>query len=79
MAQPGMASDRWEIAKLLARGHGLATICYCDVEPDFVGGMQYGARPLFFKSGQMKPVLTNGGHWRVFRRHESAAGNAGLR
>jgi len=52
----GATSDRWEIEKLLAQGYGLATIYYCDIEPDFIGGMQYGVRPLYFKPGQTEPA-----------------------
>jgi hypothetical protein len=49
-------TDLWPIEKLLARGYGLATIYYCDIEPDFVGGMPYGVRPVYFKPGQTEPA-----------------------
>lgn len=45
-----------ELEKALARGFGFATICYNDIEPDFLGGIEYGIRPLFFKSGQTAPA-----------------------
>ena len=48
--------SKWPVEKLLEHGIGLATIYYCDVEPDFIGGMQYGVRPLFFKPGQTEPA-----------------------
>jgi hypothetical protein len=52
----GTTTDDWPIEKVLARGYGLATIYYCDIEPDFAGGMQYGVRPLYFKPGQTGPA-----------------------
>jgi len=49
-------TSKWPVEKLLEHGIGLATIYYCDIEPDFAGGMQYGVRPLFFKPGQAEPA-----------------------
>jgi hypothetical protein len=46
----------WQIDKILSRGYGIAIIYYCDIEPDSIGGMQYGVRPLFFKPGQLGPA-----------------------
>jgi hypothetical protein len=40
----GVDATRWQVEKILASGYGLATAYYCDIEPDFVGGMQYGVR-----------------------------------
>jgi hypothetical protein len=40
-----------EGSRSLRPGYGLATIYYCDMEPDFIGGMRYGVRPLYFKPG----------------------------
>jgi hypothetical protein len=59
-ASRGSAASRWEVEKLLARGYGLATIYYGDIEPDFDGGRQYGIRALF-----QDPSLTWGaiGAW----------------
>jgi len=53
--------SKWPVEKLLEHGIGLATIYYCDVEPDFIGGMQYGVRPLFFKPGQTEPASDDWG------------------
>jgi hypothetical protein len=41
----GASAANWQVEKLLARGYGLATAYYSDIEPDFVGGVQYGVRP----------------------------------
>jgi hypothetical protein len=52
----GRSSAQWQVDKILARGYGLATIYYGDIEPDFDGGMRYGVRPLFFRPGQTEPA-----------------------
>ncbi len=52
----GSDSEEWQAAKILAHGFALATIYYGDIEPDFNGGMKYGVRPLFFRSGQTAPA-----------------------
>jgi hypothetical protein len=51
----GSAAQQWQVEKILAAGYGLATVDYNDIEPDFVGGMKYGVRPLYFKPGQSEP------------------------
>jgi hypothetical protein len=52
----GAAASRWAVDQILEHGYGLATIYYCDIEPDFNGGMPYGVRPLFFKGDQKEPA-----------------------
>jgi hypothetical protein len=47
---------RLDVEKTLARGYGFATIYYQDIEPDFLGGYEYGIRPLFLKPGQAAPA-----------------------
>ena len=55
-------SDKgFEVEKVLARGYGLATIGYQDIEPDFNGGVGHGLRPLFFKTGQTEPAVDDWG------------------
>jgi hypothetical protein len=43
------------VEKVLARGYGLATAYYGDIEPDISGAISKGVRPLFFKQGQTRP------------------------
>jgi hypothetical protein len=52
----GVSVAQWQLEKILARGYGLATIYYGDIEPDFNGGIQYGIRPLFYSPGQTAPA-----------------------
>lgn len=55
------AASRWPVEKILAKGFGLATIHYADIEPDFDGGLPYGIRPLFLKPGQKAPAADEWG------------------
>ena len=57
----GSTASRWQVEKILAAGYGLATVDYNDIEPDFVGGMKYGIRPLFLKPGQTEPAVDEWG------------------
>ena len=52
----GASAKPWPIETILARGYGIAILYYCDIEPDFVGGMKNGVRPLFFEAGQTEPA-----------------------
>ena len=57
----GSAAEAWQLEKILAHGYGLATVYYGDIEPDLVGAMQYGIRPLFFRPGQTQPAADDWG------------------
>ena len=58
----GADASRWNVDQILNHGYALATVYYEDIEPDFDGGMQYGIRPLFFKTGQTAPAADE---WRA--------------
>jgi hypothetical protein len=55
-ANRGMSFGKLNIAPLLARGIGLATVYYGDIDPDFLGGIPYGVRSLYLKPGQTEPA-----------------------
>ena len=47
----GSMANYWPVEEILARGYGLVTFYYADIEPDFDGGFEYGIRPFFPKTG----------------------------
>jgi (4-O-methyl)-D-glucuronate---lignin esterase len=51
----GSADHMWQVEKIIGRGYALATANYGDIEPDFIGGISHGVRPLFFVQGQTEP------------------------
>jgi hypothetical protein len=51
-----LKASQWPIETILARGYGLATMFYGDIEPDKVDGMRDGVRALFLKPGQDAPA-----------------------
>ncbi len=50
-----------KIDNLLAKGFGVATIYYGDIDPDFSGGLPFGVRGLFLKPGQTEPAADEWG------------------
>ena len=52
----GASFNRWPIEKIIARGYGVATAWYGDIEPDMAGGLRYGVRKLYLKDGQSEPA-----------------------
>jgi len=57
----GAAASQWQVEKILARGYGLVTTYAGDIEPDFLGGIGYGVRPLFFSPKQSLPAADDWG------------------
>jgi hypothetical protein len=51
----GSAAHRWQLEKILARGYGLATMYYGDIEPDFDGMIQSSVRARYLK-GRTAPA-----------------------
>jgi len=48
----GSTSSRWPIEMILAAGYGVASIYYCDIEPDYDGGLSNSVRQAYLKDGK---------------------------
>jgi hypothetical protein len=55
-ASRGTGMGRLNVAPVLARGFGVATVYYGDIDPDFPGGTPYGVRALYLKPGETEPA-----------------------
>src|SRR5215471_15207989 len=55
-APKGSNFGKLNVAPFLAQGIGVATVYYGDIDPDFQGGLSYGVRSLYLKSGQNEPA-----------------------
>jgi hypothetical protein len=47
---------RLNVLPFLEQGFGVATVYYGDIDPDFLGGIPYGVRALYLKTGETEPA-----------------------
>lgn len=55
-ASRGTRARRWPVQEILARGYGLATVYYGDLQPDRADSFGESIHPLFYKKGQTVPA-----------------------
>lgn len=51
-ASRGSSTSSWQVEKILAAGYGLATIYYCDIEPDYNGGLPHSVRQAYLSKAK---------------------------
>jgi hypothetical protein len=56
LAASGRSFGRLNVVPFLDQGVAVATVYYGDIDPDFEGGVPYGVRKLYLKSGQTQPA-----------------------
>ena len=55
-ASQGRRFGKIDVPRLIDAGFGFGTIYYGDIDPDFAGGIPFGVRSLYLKSGQAEPA-----------------------
>lgn len=55
-AGSGLRAGKFDVSSFIAQGIGVATVYYGDIDPDFKGGLQYGIRARYLKSGIVAPA-----------------------
>jgi hypothetical protein len=73
----GKSASRWQVEKILARGYGVATIYYGDIEPDFPEGWKQGLRSVSRVEDIAEQKTFVG--WLKKRAKEKAAGGGGAK
>ena len=52
----GASSNRWPVEKIVARGYGVATAWYGDIEPDMPDGLRLRRAETLSQAGQIEPA-----------------------